>query len=218
MAAPLKLYHYWRSTSSWRVRWALAHKGLLASTELVAINLLDDSTDRPEFRALNPLGYVPVLEAEGARFTESVAILEWLDETRPEPRLYPGSPVERAHIRALVEVINAGTQPLQNLSALLAHSEDPEARKRWAQHWIRKGLHAFEVLTRSSRGVFSVGDTVTAADLLLIPQCYAAGRQEVSIAQEFPALQRICDAALATPAAQSAHPDRFDPEKVASRG
>jgi len=140
----LRLYHYWRSTSSWRVRWALAHKGI--PCEYVAVNLLDDETDRPEHRARNPMGYVPVLDADGRLLTESVAMLEWIEELWPAPGLLPRDPWLKARTRALVEIINAGTQPVQNLSVLERLSDDPAARKAWAQHWIRLGLDSFDTL------------------------------------------------------------------------
>ena len=205
----LRLYHYWRSTSSWRVRWALAHKGI--ACEYVAVNLLDDETDRSEHRARNPMGYVPVLEADGKLLTESVAMLEWIEELWPEPRLLPQDPWLKARVRALVETINAGTQPVQNLSVLEKLSDDPAARKAWAQHWIRQGLASFEALARDISGKHCVGGSLTFADLALVPQCYNAGRQEIDVAREFPRIQAWVDAALATPSGQASHPDRFKP-------
>ena len=208
----LKLHHYWRSSSSWRVRWALAHKGLLATTELIAVNLLDDTTQTAAFRALNPLGYVPVLEIQGGGIlTESVAMIEWLEETHPTPPLYPKDALDRARVRALVEVINAGTQPIQNLSVMEHHSSDPVEQKKWGAHWTYQGLKAFETLCRSHAGTFAYGDSLSAADLYLVPQCYNAGRQDISVEKEFPLLHRLQTAALATPSAQIAHPDRYKP-------
>lgn len=208
----LKLYHYWRSSSSWRVRWALAHKGI--AFDAVAVNLLTDEPDSPEHLARNPMGYVPALEiTEAGRtrtLTESVAILEWLEETHPEPRLYPGDAWTRARIRQLVETINAGTQPLQNLNVNLHHSSDPAEQKRWAQFWIRKGLHAYETLARETAGAFSFGDAPTAADLFLVPQLYNARRQDV-LPDEFPLLARIQEAASKTPGYLASEPERFKP-------
>ncbi len=205
----LKLYHYWRSSSSWRVRWALAHKGI--PCEYIAVNLLDDETDRPEHRARNPMGHVPVLEVDGRLLTESVAMLEWLEETYPAAPLLPRDPWLRARTRALVETINAGIQPVQNLNVLEMLSDAPETRKKWAQHWIRHGLRSFEALASDLGGKFSAGDQLTLADLLLVPQCYNAGRQEIDVGAEFPRLKAWVDAALATPSGQASHPDRFKP-------
>lgn len=213
----LKLYHYWRSTSSWRVRWALAHKNV--ECEFVSVNLLDDESDRPEHRARNPMGYVPVLEfldvpaTKQARhyMTESTAIIEWLEERYPHNPLLPGNAEDRAHLRRLAELVNSGVQPLQNNAVLFAHSEDFEERLKWAQIWIRKGLEAYQTWIKDSAGLYSVGNEITLADLYLVPQCYAALRQNVEIETEFPKLAEIYARALKTPACASSHPDRYAP-------
>src|SRR5665213_1802972 len=171
----LKLYHYWRSSSSWRVRWGLALKDV--KCEFEAIDLLSGQSESPEHLSRNPLGFVPVLEiteSSGKKFflSESLPILEWLNETYPEPSLFPKDPIARARARQLAEVINAGTQPLQNLNVQELHSADKEAKKHWSQHWIRNGLHAYETLVRETAGKFSVGNELSVADLCLIPQCY----------------------------------------------
>lgn len=209
----LRLYHYWRSSSSWRVRWALELKGL--PYEAVPINLLTDEPESPEHRGRNPLGYVPVLEllneeAESPfRFlAESVAIIEFLDEEIPTPALLPSSRHARARSRQLAEMINAGTQPLQNPNVAAFHSADPEEQKRWNQHWIRNGLKAYEVLAQDTAGLYSVGDEITLADLYLIPQCYNAARFEVQTA-EFPLLDRIVQNAQRTEPCQRSAPDRY---------
>lgn len=212
----LKLYHYWRSSSSWRVRWALAHKKI--PCEFTPINLLTDESDSEAHLQRNPLGYVPVLEirteAKPVFLAESVAILEWLEEVHPENPLLPPPRVahalDRARIRQLAEVINSGTQPLQNLNALHLHSSEPSEQKLWAQHWIRKGLNAYETLAQETAGKFSFGDALTLADLFLVPQCYNAGRQDVSL-DEFPLLKKIFESASQTPSYQESHPDRFNP-------
>lgn len=210
----LKLYHYWRSSSSWRVRWAFELKNIEA--EKVAVNLLDDETDRPEHRARNPMGYVPVLEFDDSSqachyLTESMAILEWAEERFPSPSLLPGSAEERAHIRRLAELVNSGIQPLQNPPVMGAVSKDDEERKKWCQKWIRTGFAAYSEWIRGSSGLFSVGDQITLADLFLIPQCYSALRFEVDLEKEFPSLARIYSNALATESCQASHPDRYQP-------
>lgn len=218
---PLRLYHYWRSSSSWRVRWALTLKGV--PFEAVAVNLLDDSTDRPEHRARNPLGFVPVLERldvqhdpESPYLAESVAILEWLEEVQPLPSLFAPavSPNHaswmRARARQLAEVINSGTQPLQNLNATEHHSAEPSERKKWMQHWIRNGLAAYERLVLETAGRFSIGNQISYPDLFLVPQCYNALRQDVPLT-EFPKLEQIYAAALQDTHCQATHPDRFTP-------
>ena len=213
----LRLYHYWRSTSSWRVRWAFALKKI--ECEKVAINLLTDESDSSTHRARNPMGYVPVLEIldepadSRLRFlAESTAIIEWAEERFPTPSLLPGNAEERARIRQLAELVNSGIQPLQNLSVLEHFSSDPQERKRWAQHWIRKGLNSYEELIRGVAGQYSFGNTVTLADLFLIPQCYGAIRQEIDLGREFPTIAGIYERALKTEACAASHPDRFKPE------
>jgi len=210
----LKLYHYWRSSSSWRVRWALALKNI--SCEFVAINLLSDEPESKEHLARNPLGYVPVLEVltenSPYRFLgESVAILEWLEEASPNPSLFPKSLLEKARVRQLAEIINSGTQPLQNLNVTYLHSHDPEEQKKWNRHWIRNGLHAYETLVRETAGKFSVGDQLSLSDLFLIPQCYNAGRHEIPLS-EFPIIERIHTAAIATESCKASAPERFQPK------
>src|SRR5258707_740787 len=118
------LYHYWRSSSSWRVRWALELKG--QTPKVVHVNLLDGENDSEAHLKRSPLGYVPVLESEGKMICESVAIIEFLEEKNPKPQLYPGDAFQKAHIRALIEIINADTQPVQNLTVTEKLSDDPE--------------------------------------------------------------------------------------------
>jgi maleylacetoacetate isomerase len=216
----LRLYHYWRSTSSWRVRWALAHKRIPA--EFVHVSLLDGESESPTHLARNPFGYVPVLEFIGetdpARryLTESLPIIEFFEEASPANPLLPKAPRDRAHVRALAEAINAGTQPLQNFSTLLAVApdEDPahaEKRKAWATHWIRRGLDAYEALARARAGAFSFGDSLTVADLCLIPQCYNAARNDVSIVN-YPTIARIHANAIQLESYRASEPASFQPK------
>lgn len=168
MAPSLTLYHYWRSTSSWRVRWALAHKNLAYTS--VAVDLLKDEQHRRDFVALNPMGMVPVLVAGREPLGESMAILEWLEETFPEPPLLPRDPIARAKVRQVALTVVAGIQPLQN-SALLKHYSTEEPRQHeWARHWITRGLTACESMLASEPGPFCFGDKLTIADLCLVPQ------------------------------------------------
>lgn len=208
-----KLYHYWRSSASWRVRWALALKSL--DCEFVAVNLLADEQKSEEHLKRNPLGAVPTLEITdnvGARFlSESIAILEWLEETHPKHSLFPKDAYLKALVRQLAQIINAGTHPLQNLNTQKYYSEDVEKRKIWSQHWIKNGLGAYEKIAAKTAGNFSVGDQVTVADLCLIPQCYNAIRNSVEMGA-FPNVKRIYEACLKTEACQKSHPDGFKPE------
>lgn len=210
----LRLYHYWRSSCSWRVRWALAIKGIQA--ELVPVSLLDGEVESPTHRARNPLGYVPALEnldrPDAPFLIESMAIIHWLDEVQPEPSLFGGKdPWVRAHARELAEIINADTQPLQNLNAQELHSNDPAAKKSWAQHWIRNGLQACETIAQRTSGIYAVGDTVTVADLCILPQMYNARRFDVSL-EDYPTLLRIEAAAMKTEEYRLSEPSRFEPQ------
>jgi maleylacetoacetate isomerase len=204
----LTLYHYWRSSSSWRVRWALELKGL--KPNFVNIDLLTDESEREPHISRHPLGYVPVLYVDGRNLIETVAIMEWLEENYPSPQLFPGDSWKRAHVRALVEVISSDTQPIQNPSVLDYYSQDAAKRKDWAQYFIRRGLVAFQTLATPSAGRHAAGDTVTAADLFLVPQCYNALRFGLDLA-DFPLIKRIYEAGLATPEGQASHPDSFKP-------
>lgn len=209
-----RLYHYWRSSSSWRVRWAFAIKKI--SCEFLPVDLLKKEQTSPEHLQKNPAGTVPVLEIldgkkrVAARIAESTAIIEWAEESFSEPKLLPSDPVKRAKIRQLSQIINSGIQPVQNLKVQQYYSEVKEKQKAWAQHWIRKGLQTYETLVKETAGKFSVGDEITMADLFLIPQCYNAERYEVSL-KEFPTIAKINANALNTEACKAAHPDRFKP-------
>jgi maleylacetoacetate isomerase len=203
------LYHYWRSSSSWRVRWALAHKGI--AFESVIIDLLAGEQHGAALLAKNPIGHVPSLvlrDDAGERvLSESVAILEYLEETVPDPPLYPRDAWGRARVRQLVELVNSGVQPLQNLAVLARHSEERAEQKAWAAHWNERGLAAYEeLLRRDGGGPFSYGDSLTVADLYLVPQVYSARRFGVDVTR-FPRVLAAEQAALATAHADGARPE-----------
>ena len=151
------LYHYWRSSSAWRVRFALHHKGI--SFNPIAVNLLNGESESEAHLKRNPAGFVPVLEIlngthRGTFLTESLSIIRFLEESHPNsPSLFPGTAIDHAHIWSLAEVINAGTQPLANIPVTDFHSQDAEEKKRWTQHWIRNGLETFETLARTKAGI-----------------------------------------------------------------
>jgi maleylacetoacetate isomerase len=205
----LSLYGYWRSSASWRVRWALMLKGI--AFEYKAINLLKGENKSPEHLKKSPLGSVPVLEINSELYlTESMAIIEWIEEvyTLKGPALFPGLPVERAYIRSLCEMINSDTAALQTPAVQKRHSSDAEEQKKWAQEFISRGLKAYDLASRNCSGKFSFGDDITAADLFLIPQIYNALRYELNVAQEFPQLFKIHERALSTPAALASSPEK----------
>jgi maleylacetoacetate isomerase len=218
MGHSLRLYHYWRSSSSWRVRWAFALKNI--ECEFVAVNLLTDESSSDVHKSRNPMGFVPVVEfldkdpKQKIKFlAESTAIIEWADENYPTHPLFPKDSLLKARARQLAEIINAGTQPIQNLSVSVFHSSDPDEQKRWNQHWIKEGLGAYEKLVQETAGQYSIGDTITYPDLFLIPQCYNAVRNEVNL-DLFPTLHRIYKLAGSTSSCQAAAPDRFKQDQA----
>lgn len=189
----MKLYGYWRSSSSWRVRIALHHKKLRYAHH--AVNLLKGEQSSPEHLARNPGGAVPVLEVEEGgevrRLSQSMAILEYLEEAHPTPPLLPEDRYLRARARQLAEAINSGIQPFQNL-VVLNHVRDRlgSDEKAWARHWIQRGLEAVDGLAAETAGRFCVADAVSFADVLLIPQLYGARRFGVDV-ERFPRLLKI---------------------------
>ncbi len=205
----LALYGYWRSSCSYRVRIALNAKGL--SYAYHAVNLVEQAQSQAAYTEKSPTGYVPCLVIDGEAFVESMAILELLEDLHPEPRLLPRDPGARAHVRALCEIVNAGIQPLQNLNVIRRVSEDFAQQKAWMQHFIGKGLRAFE--TRLARleesgvsGPFSYGEAFGLADCLLVPQVYAARRNSVDLSG-MPRVMRADAAASALDFVRAAHPD-----------
>jgi maleylacetoacetate isomerase len=205
----LLLYSYWRSSSSWRVRFALAVKKL--KFETIPVNILKGETRGAEHVARNPAGHVPCLVVDGKTVIESVPIIELLDTLYPEPALYPKDIWEKTRVRTLVEVINSGIQPMQNTDVQAQVSSDPAARKAWGAHFNAQGLAALEKLLEiyskeGIRGKYTYGDTLTAADIFLVPQVYSAKRFDVDVTK-FPRVFAANEAASATEAAISALPE-----------
>jgi maleylpyruvate isomerase len=178
----MKLYNYFRSSASYRVRIALALKGLAYDYHAVHLTRGGGQQFTPEFRAVNAQGLVPVLVDGPETLTQSLAILEYLEETHPEPPLLPRAPAERARVRALALVIACEVHPLNNLRVLnylssrLGMQEGP--RTEWYRHWVEQGLGAFEASLAGSpfTGRFCHGDTPGLADCCLIPQLFNARR------------------------------------------
>jgi len=214
MGSGFKLYHYWRSSSSWRVRFAMEYKKI--PFEPIAVSLLNGESESPEHLKRNPAGLVPVLETpDGKYLTESLAIIRYLEEIHATPTLFPGTPLDHARIWALAEVINSGTHPIQNPPVVQRHSSDPAEQKRWMQYWIHQGLETYEKLCTAEAGLFSHGDQLSLADLCLIPQCYNATRHGVDFRQ-FPTIARIHDSCSALESLKKSHPDIYQPADFAS--
>lgn len=214
--APVRLYGYWRSTCTWRVRIALHLKNV--PFEVAPVHLLQDGGQQrsDDYRSKNPMMQVPLLEWEEGqweavdrvfRLGQSVAICELLEERHPTPALLPQPALARAQVRQLVELINAGIQPLQNLSVLQTLKAEGIDHKAWSAQWIRKGFEAVETHLQDTAGQFSFGDTPTLADVFLVPQVYNARRFDVDLTP-FPTIVRIDAQCADVPAFQAAHPDR----------
>jgi maleylpyruvate isomerase len=204
------LYSYWRSSSSHRVRIALNLKNV--DYRYVAVNLLADEQSAEPHRARSPTGYVPCLVLDGRTFVESVAIVELLDERFPTPPLYPKDPYERARVRALVEIVNSGIQPLQNRHVTLFLSPDTQVQLRWLQHFLGRGLQSLEAAMAAHEeegigGPYAYGASPTAADVFLVPQIVSARRFHVDLAP-FARISRAFDAAMQLAAFQRAAPEQ----------
>lgn len=195
------LFSYFRSSCSWRVRIVLAHKGIEYETK--AINLLKSEQTSDEYKTKNPLGQVPALFINNQTLTQSVSIMEYLEEAYPEKPLLPKDLLLRAKVREICEIIGAGIQPLQNLSVLKKIGD--EGKMEWAHFHINKGFIALEQTLVKSAGKYSVGDQVTLADCCLVPQVYNANRFKVDMSS-FPTISRIHDALTSLDAFKDAHP------------
>ena len=209
----MKLYGYWRSSSAWRVRIALALKQI--PYEYAAVHLVKDGGEqyRPEHRARNPMSQVPVLEwqenGNTRHLAQSMAIIEYLDETHPNPPLLPKEPFARAQARMLAEHVNSGIQPLQNATVLKYAKEflGEGADATWAATWIARGLEGLEAAAAPLAGRYSLGDAVSLPDLYVVPQMYNARRFKIDTSK-YPTLVRIDAALCEHPAFVAAHPDR----------
>jgi maleylpyruvate isomerase len=208
----VKLYNYWRSSASWRVRIGLNLKGL--SYEYVPVHLVKDGGEQHSeaYRAINPMRSVPTLEfTEGGKVrhvAQSMAILEYLEERHPSPALLPADPYLRARCRMLSEMVNSGIQPLQNLGVLQRIKGELKGdEKAWSAYWIDRGLAAFQAAVQETAGTYCLGEAVSFADIYLVPQLYGARRFGVDL-QPYALLTRIEAACASLPAFQAAHADR----------
>ncbi|WP_105104310.1 maleylacetoacetate isomerase [Microbulbifer pacificus] len=204
----MELHGYFRSSASYRVRIALNLKGL--HYDYHPVNLLKSEQREPAYRSLNPQGLVPAVIEAGHVFTQSLAILEWLEEQHPEPALLPRDPLTRAHVRALSYNIACDIQPLQNLRVLkylqseLAASE--EQKIDWIRHWIDGGFQALEVQLKQGPAPFAGGDTPGMFECCLMPQIYNAERFGMDM-ERYPHLARIAGNCATLPAFERARPE-----------
>lgn len=208
MTRPI-LHDYYRSSAAYRVRIALNLKGVDYDSRLV--NLADGEQRSSGYRALNPQGFVPMLEIDDRRLTQSLAIIAYLDQTRPAPPLLPADPGDQAHVRAMALTIACDIHPLNNLRVLKYLSgplkQSQQARDTWYAHWVTEGFDALEALASQRSGGFLFGNMPTLADVCLVPQMYNARRFSVPL-DSYPTLVRADASANALPAFAAAHPDR----------
>ena len=207
----MKLHSAARSSASFRVRIALNLKEL--PYEYVPVDLVHGDQFKESFRGLNPAELVPVLEHDGAVLTQSLAIIEYLDERYPQPPLLPHDPLDRAYVRGIALAIACEIHPLNNLRVLRYLTKDlgrsEEAKNAWYRHWVEQGLAQVEaqLVARGRCGRYVLGDTVTLADVLIVPQIFNARRFDCRL-DEVPAVMRIFDACMRLPAFVEAQPSR----------
>jgi maleylacetoacetate isomerase/maleylpyruvate isomerase len=204
----LTLHGAWRSSAAYRVRIGLNLKGLAYTA--APVNLVANQHQEPAFAALNPQRLVPALEVDGRILTQSLAILDWLDETVPEPPLLPADAFDRALARSMAQIVASDIHPVNNLRILRALGGlgvDEAARDVWIQRWITDGFTALEaMIARHGRG-FAFGDTPGLADCCLVPQVYNAERFKTDLAP-FPGIRAIAARCAEHPAFVAAHPNQ----------
>jgi maleylacetoacetate isomerase len=202
------LYDYWRSSAAYRVRIALNLQGV--DYEQRPVNLAAGEQKGADYHAVNPQGLVPLLEIDGHRISQSLAIIVYLDQTVPEPVLMPREPTDGAHVRAMGMTIACDIHPLNNLRVLKylkgPLGQEQAAIDQWSRHWIGEGFAALEAMANPRAGQFLFGDSPTIADVCLVPQMYNARRVEAPL-EDYPTLLRADSNAQALEAFAAADPD-----------
>ncbi|XP_061599209.1 maleylacetoacetate isomerase isoform X1 [Cololabis saira] len=198
------LHGYFRSSCSWRVRIAFALKGI--EYDQAPVNLIKDGGQQltEPYRTLNPMQQVPAVEIDGFTLCQSLAVVQYIDETRPGPRLLPADPKARAQVRMISDVIAAGIQPVQNLYVLQKIGAE---KMEWAQHFIDRGFQALEPMLKQTSGKYCVGDEISMADICLVPQVYNAERFKVDVGK-YPTIKRLNEKLLEIEAFKVSHPSR----------
>lgn len=211
MAPQIKtFYSYFRSSTAYRLRIALALKGVTPQ-ETCYVNLLKGEQHSEEYRQVNPAAAVPAFELEdGTVLTQSLAMLEWLEEVYPQPALLPVDNILRARVRAFADVVATDMHPVNNLRILHYLTNElnvpEEAKMQWMHHWMRKGFAVLESMIAAEKGKFCFGDTPTLADICLVPQIYNALRFEVKMTT-YPRLMAVYSHASQHPAFAQAAPE-----------
>ncbi len=211
----LMLHSAWRATAPYRVRIGLALKGV--EYDYVAVDLLAGEQREPAYRAANPQGLAPALDlGDGHILTQSLAILEWLEETRPQPPILPRSALDRAIVRAMANIVACDIHPLNNTRVgrkLKDLGLDDTAVSAWISGWITEGFDALEPMVARHAGMFAFGDSPTIADCCIVPQVYSANRFNVDMAA-WPALSSVAERTAMHPAFAAAHPSRQPDAKL----
>ncbi|MDR7115120.1 maleylacetoacetate isomerase [Caulobacter sp. BE254] len=204
----LTLHSAWRSSAAYRVRIGLNLKGL--AYDIAPVNLVANQHQAPAFAALNPQRLLPALEVDGRVLTQSLAILEWLDETVPQPALLPADPFDRAQVRAMAQIVASDIHPVNNLRILRALTDlgvDEPGREAWIGRWITDGFTALEAMVARHGAGYAFGETPTLADCCLVPQVYNAERFKTDLTP-FPALRAVAARCAEHPAFAAAHPNQ----------
>ncbi len=214
----MKFHGYFRSSTSYRLRIALAIKAIPHDKASVHLSRGGGEQFKADFRKLNPQELVPVIEDDGHVLTQSLAIMEYLEETHPQPAILPKAPADRARVRALSQIVACEMHPLNNLRVLNYLTKDlglsEEAKLTWYRHWITLGFNAPEGMLAGhpQTGKFCHGDSVTMADICLVPQVFNAKRFDCPM-DAYPTVMRIHDACQALPAFADSLPGKqFDAE------
>jgi len=204
----LTLHSAWRSSAAYRVRIGLNLKGLAYDT--VPVNLVSSQHLEPAFAALNPQRLLPALEIDGRVLNQSLAILDWLDETVPAPPLLPADPFDRAIVRSMAQIIASDIHPVNNLRILRALTDlgvDEPGREAWIGRWITDGFTALETMIARHGQGYAFGDAPGLADCCLVPQVYNAERFKTDLTP-FPALRAVAARCAQHPAFAAAHPNQ----------